>query len=351
MLGIQAGRGVAALLVVLYHAERGLAVRQYLGRQALGGLTAFGHAGVDFFFVLSGFIIYYVHRSDLDRPAALPRYVRRRACRIYPAYWAVTVLVLLVNMTGHGIGGVPGVGHIAESLALAPPGHPPILGVAWTLQRELVFYVLFGLAIVDRRWALLGVAACIVVAWGPMPAWVGQNRPWGDDWYDLLFLMGIVAARITLGDRLRWPYVAAALGVSAFLAAGLAEDAGFVPAQGLIGRLAYGLSSACLIAGIATAERRGRLRVGPALVLLGAASYSIYLVHDIVLGYAARLLAMAGVMGRVPGWFAMVLVTLAAVAAGLAFHWWIERPLTHAARRVAANWFGGRERRAEAGVP
>ncbi len=49
LLGIQAARGIAALLVVLSHCEHMLALPQYVGHFPLGGMFRFGHAGVDFF--------------------------------------------------------------------------------------------------------------------------------------------------------------------------------------------------------------------------------------------------------------------------------------------------------------
>ena len=54
-----------------------------------GGLFLFAHAGVDFFFVLSGFIIYRVHRGDIGSPHRLSRYAWRRFVRIYPTYWII----------------------------------------------------------------------------------------------------------------------------------------------------------------------------------------------------------------------------------------------------------------------
>ena len=66
LLGIQAGRGFAALLVVFYHATKMISLPQYAGHEPLHGFFQFGHAGVDFFFVLSGFIIMYVHYDDVD---------------------------------------------------------------------------------------------------------------------------------------------------------------------------------------------------------------------------------------------------------------------------------------------
>src|ERR1700690_1319738 len=92
LLSIQAARGVASLAVIFYHAGGGVALPQYVGFIPLGGFFNFGHAGVDFFFVLSGFIIYFVHHRDIGHPASLPRYTWRRLTRVLPIYWVVTAL-------------------------------------------------------------------------------------------------------------------------------------------------------------------------------------------------------------------------------------------------------------------
>ncbi len=65
------------------------------------GLFAFGHAGVDFFFVLSGFIILHVHAGDIGRPVRLGHYLQRRFTRVYPFYWVVFLLALLAMGLRH----------------------------------------------------------------------------------------------------------------------------------------------------------------------------------------------------------------------------------------------------------
>src|ERR1700737_2029314 len=75
LLGLQVLRGVAAVLVVLHHVAATLALPKYMGLVVAGGIFApLGRAGVDLFFVLSGFIIYYVHHGDIGRPRRLGRY-------------------------------------------------------------------------------------------------------------------------------------------------------------------------------------------------------------------------------------------------------------------------------------
>jgi len=74
---LQVFRGIAAMLVVYHHANQ--EVIELYGDNALRSLFDFGDAGVQFFFVLSGFIIYYVHRRDIGGSGQLAfQYVRRR---------------------------------------------------------------------------------------------------------------------------------------------------------------------------------------------------------------------------------------------------------------------------------
>lgn len=148
---IQAGRGLAASLVVAYHGGRMLALPQYVGYVPLHGIFAFGHAGVDFFFVLSGFIISYVHHADVGRPRRLMHYAFQRVTRIYPVYWAATAIVILSLFFSHDPAAQLAPLHVAASLLLIPHNQEPVLGVAWTLEHEMLFYLAFGVAILSRR--------------------------------------------------------------------------------------------------------------------------------------------------------------------------------------------------------
>ncbi len=154
---LQACRAAAALLVVLFHTSEGIvALPKYFAARPFGALFAFGGAGVDFFFVLSGFIIAHVHGGDVGRPERLRAYLTKRLTRIYPTYWAVLLPVLLVFLA------VPsfGKGHERDplvmfcSLVLLPLANSePVLIVSWSLCYEVLFYGLFAGLIASRRWA------------------------------------------------------------------------------------------------------------------------------------------------------------------------------------------------------
>jgi exopolysaccharide production protein ExoZ len=343
LLGIQLARGIAALVVTIYHAGRMLALPQYLGGDPLGSFFGFWHAGVDFFFVLSGFIIYLVHHGDLGQPAALKRYAWRRVTRIYPIYWVVCAIILMLDAAKPGGAELPEAGYLVRSLLLVPQGPEPLLGVAWTLEHEVTFYVVFGLAILSRR---LGIA--VFAGWMALVVY-GLAVPLGPvllkflaSPYHLDFLMGAVTAYITLHRPVRYPLSLVGIGLAGFLAAGLAENGGVFALAGPVSQVCFGLSASLIILGLAVAEHQGRLRFGTAGAFAGAASYTLYLVHTIVIGLTARVLMIAGLVHGLHGALALVATVLGAVVAAGLIHQFVERPLNQALASVGRTYvYGG----------
>ena len=94
---LEVTRGVAALLVLVFHAGIKLLDSEYFafGPLPLVGPLYLGTRGVDIFFVLSGFIIFRAHRADMGRADRLKVYGLRRVLRIYLVYWAVLAPLLL----------------------------------------------------------------------------------------------------------------------------------------------------------------------------------------------------------------------------------------------------------------
>ncbi|MBY0513870.1 MAG: acyltransferase family protein, partial [Gemmataceae bacterium] len=98
---VQALRGVACLLVVLVHLWK-LEARFGYETPGFAAIKWFGFAGVDLFFVISGFIITTTNRKHLGRPAAVPGYLGRRLWRVYPVYWAATAVAAATAAAVYG---------------------------------------------------------------------------------------------------------------------------------------------------------------------------------------------------------------------------------------------------------
>lgn len=326
LLGIQAARGAAALLVVLYHAAKMIALPQYAGRIGFGGALSFGHAGVDFFFVLSGFIIYYVHHADIGVPQRFVRYAWRRLTRIYPSYWLVTAFVAALMAMKHD----PSLSllRLVKSTLLVPDARDPILDVAWTLLHEMLFYGLFAIAILNRRIGILCggmVLAFIALADGYVAQPVLKVMA---DFRNVEFAVGIAAAYTTLNARVPAGLLVAAAGVVGFFLAGLAENAGLFAWDSKTSEMAFALTSGTTIVGLAAAENSGTLQTGSVGRFFGAMSYMLYLVHTIVVGLVYRELSSVGFFSaRGVDWAGVVLATAASLIVAAILYLIFEKPV------------------------
>lgn len=338
--GVEAGRGIAALLVVLYHSA--LHVEGDVpGSKVLWGLPHFGHAGVDFFFVLSGFIISFVHRKDLGRPERLGHYLERRFTRVFPFYWLVLAFCLLdVWLLHHSL--FPGTREVLSNAFLLPQAKDQIVGGAWTLVYEIMFYFVFAIAICSR-W-VGGVVLCVwaaLVAAGLFLNPVTQNAALAavTSPFCLEFFLGIGAAVVLSRHTVPLSGLILSIGLAGFTLAGVGEVSGHLYGFGAAARLAYGSCALMVILALVERERSGRLTVPRFMAVLGRASYSVYLVHLIAIGITFKFLSMA--VPLTPSWSFPIWVLLCAMGlvAGVLASVWVEQPVI---RYVRVHFFGAR---------
>jgi peptidoglycan/LPS O-acetylase OafA/YrhL len=336
-VSLQVGRGLAALAVAAFHLSIATGTPAFGGNgtPVLWDWFSRGNLGVDFFFVLSGFIILQAHQQDLDQPSHLKRYAVRRATRIFPIYW-VYVSACIAGMA------VVGSQHLelnsaadwlaVYSLVRVTDVALP-LAQAWTLFHEVVFYTAFALFIWNRRIGLLvfGVWLAALLGWFYYPP--NATQSFADTVlgaYNLNFFIGMLAQRLAQHAK-AWQGVALLLGGTALFAATWAWNTvqGTLP----VVKLAYALAFGAMVAGAAALERLGRLVLPAALGFIGDASYSIYLLHIHVQNYALRALMKVGVTAAehplTVFWLVMAITVL---ASGLAYQW-LERPLLAWLRR------------------
>jgi len=339
MIGIESARGVAALLVVLCHTTSMMASARYFGEAPLFGLFKFGHAGVDFFFVLSGFIIQFIHGGDIGHPERLPHYAWRRFCRIYPTYWVVCgLLAALYAVSPSPSGYERDAGVIVGSLLLSPLPRGPVLGPAWTLQHEVLFYLLFALVIVWPRWGRAVMAAWAIGIVVNMIVPFAASFPLGFIFrlFNLGFLFGIFTAIAVRRWSAPHPRLILALGLGLFFGAGLIEDLmPGLPHEWPPLHLAYSLGAAVTLYGLARLERQHGLRLPAGLVPLGTASYSVYLTHVITIMAMQQLYLRVQPRIDLPPWLWFWPIVILALAVGMLFSRLIEQPILKRARRMA----------------
>jgi peptidoglycan/LPS O-acetylase OafA/YrhL len=320
LAGIEAARGVAACSVVFYHAARHMDAACHV--PAVRALLQFGHAGVDVFFVLSGFIILFVHFDDIGQPSRLWRYVSRRATRLLPVYWVALALTILLRIVaGHEW---PSLFSVLWSGLLLPSWSEPLLGVAWTLQFEVVFYAMFAVLILNRRAGIFLMAAwllCIVVV--SVRGGGAGVPPCLCSAYDLEFFLGMGVAVAARRGRIRiaGPLVWGAGGFFALIC--LCEDLRVFDGYGNWARVAYGVPAALLIFQLAAT---GSTMPRP-LAVLGAASYSIYLFQFFWIALAWQAYRMVGFDRILPCAWGVPLLAAGGIVGGVLMSRGVEYPL------------------------
>lgn len=325
---IQVLRAVAALMVVFDHWAD-----HYGGSLQQVGLL--GSTGVDIFFVISGFVMV---RSTWDRKASPQSFAVNRLIRIVPLYWMGTfaVLVAALVMPTAFRSTEAAVVPLLKSLAFVPYLKTsglvqPLLFPGWTLNYEMFFYALFAVSLYvktrEARTALLLSFLCVLVV-------IGQ----------IAHPAGVLAGFYTMPIILEFGYgvlLGAGLGRGA-LPASAWRGGWWLLGLGFVGLLVMqplfagvdrgfkvGPFALLIVYAAVELERQGVAVRSKWVLLLGAASYAVYLVHPFagaaVFLIVTRLPLLPGV-GVAVSAFLTFTVT---VAAGVLVHLWIERPVSH----------------------
>ena len=339
LYGLQVYRGIAALLVVLYHMT--YLSQERFDYQFLGGIFAFGFTGVDFFFVLSGFIILYVHGRDLGRPERLRGYFTKRFIRLYPIYWcvALTKIVVILLVPSLAKSYEANTSYLAKSLLLIPQENLPIIGAAWTLSYEVLFYILFGITILlGVRWAyrltVIWVVAIAVVyglnqaGWIPSEYYIALNFIFNER--NLEFILGCWAARTVINSVVKYAKTMALVGLVAFILLGayLNHNQMALPFS-----LTFGLASFLLVLGTASVEMSGGIAWPRPLVFLGDASYSVYLTHVMFLNFFMLIIGRLNVFEFIDPLFTTSLLVVGSVLGGCLVYLLVERPIIVSLRK------------------
>lgn len=335
---VQVGRGLAALLVLLFHVTQLSETK--LNEPFCFNLFRFGSAGVDFFFVLSGFIIFWVHRADIGARDRFKSFAVKRLIRIYPLYWIVTLVLLPVYFLVSGIGH----GHehhlptILQSLLLIPQENGPILTVGWSLCYEVFFYAMFSLVILLP----LPLSFWLLSVWflGSLFNTVLESVflikshfiiQFLFSFHSLEFAFGCLAAYLIFCQCSYRAFPLLVFGSTLFFLAGVSQSYHLLQLHPAI---TYGLPSMLILMGAATLDlKQTASRLPRFLSYLGDASYSIYLTHYPCLSAALKLafaLNLFSVLGHGLTFALLILMTL---ALGCLTYSKVEKPLMAALRK------------------
>jgi len=304
-----------------------------------------GQLGVDVFFVLSGFLIttLLVREKERTQGISLSGFYTRRFFRIVPVYLVTVLAYFVILRAGHDTGktaqfvsALPWLLSFMQEYRPLSTGYT--LGHAWTLGIEEKFYLVWPLVIIlifpfrPRIWLYFAglFVAFLFLRYDHARA------------YDGLLLGAAVAVWLSADGR--WRNVAVMSAVPQAGAGLLVVAAYVLTAYDKHYVMFFSAAVALLLASLVLREGYlRRLFESPILIFIGKRSYSMYLIHVLMLN----------VVERVPNfpanWLLIVAVGyLLTIAVASLIYWAIERPCIAFGRQLAKRWAERRSRKAVA---
>lgn len=313
---IQILRAIAALMVVAYHTV-GTSEKYSLPTNFIYNVDNWGAAGVDIFFVISGFIMVYIQHKKQRSPF---QFLVDRVERIVPLYWFLTLFLatLVVVLPSAFNTREFDLNFLISSLFFVNfiSDIEPLVYVGWTLEYEMLFYLVFGLSLLvkEEKASLLltAVVLSIIVLFGV-------------DSIVFEFIYGMLLGYIF--NKIKPVQNKSIYSVGIFLGfALLIVSSNF----DLLRNIKWGLPAILIFLGF--------LLIKPIenkiLRKLGDASYSIYLIQVFTIPVFYK------VVGKLPAQFPfaaevyVIMCMLATSIAGLILYWAFEKPVAHIIKRV-----------------
>ncbi len=335
---IQFLRGFAALAVVVHHTG-GYVKRYFEPTLLFGDKFSIGFAGVDLFFVISGFIIHFTSKSYLNNPSKLKEYLKKRFIRVYPIYWIITTILfvsswLIVEILDKNIFsiGYPNtfIAYIQTYLLL--PLHFAINPVTWTLSYELFFYLCFALLIISKRlWIIpaLILAVSFYNIFINIPEIVEVKLNYFNfifSGYNFEFMFGFLIYPFYEKIKLSTIISVILLIISISIIALFGYDIGDYDSYKRV--LTFGLPSGLILLSLLNLENNNAISFPKITLTLGDASYALYLIH----------FPMMLLMNKIPQilgynfsaiqevWYSYFII-ISMVISSIYVHKWIEMPV------------------------
>lgn len=332
---VQALRAIAAYLVVGHHII--FTLREYFGAHDLVPDLKFGSSGVPIFFVISGYIMMFVAAAKPQSPQA---FAWHRIVRIVPTYWLLTaVAVVGIDVVGLQIFGLRSVDSraILTSLFFLPDirdgvrAIDPILYVGWSLNYEMMFYLIFCLCLFFRTTfpRFVAVMTAIIILWiaghvssSPYLRYYGSNIV-------LAFAAGGFIWLMT--TRFKLPRsIAAAVFCVAWVGIVWPD---LSPSSSDSAKSFVTILAATAIVYSAVSLNDNGFTVGDGFLSeQGASSYALYLVHPFVLQFFSKLARAYMSLSPIPLVIGAACLFVASVVAAMVFYRFVEIPLTRLLR-------------------
>lgn len=286
---LQVYRGIAAMLVVIYHISGSSG--HYLKNTLYGDIFSVGWCGVDFFFVLSGFIITYVHYDDIGEKSKLYSYLKKRIFRIYPSYWILSTIALIMLLkVGYTeiAGNSMTLSYIIKSYFLMP-GIYPFWYIAWSLCYEVFFYIIFAILIWQGMKGLIFIATMYtILIILNLNNFNISSFDFFFSGYNIEFIFGCSGAIVFKRKLIKYNIFVLLLGACLFFITYYLCYDKILDKSSIYTRFLFGLSSFIIIS---QSVVRNNINHNKYLISIGNASFSLYLIHPLIMPIFFKILS------------------------------------------------------------
>jgi exopolysaccharide production protein ExoZ len=316
LYGLQYLRGLAATSVVIFHAASRSQIE-----------FSIGEAGVDLFFILSGFLMVAITNQD-SRPAP---FLLDRFRRIVPIYWIASGIMTLAAMVGLFPKIKLSAYHVITSFLFVPSVSPsngnawPILVPGWTLNYEIMFYLIFAALMVIGAQSRQIIALTVIFLFASCVGWLTKSEDKIFQFYTNSIVMEFVIGcwiGFLWKNKDKWiPVVDIRVTVTIFMIlAGLYVGYDHIGNDRLF---LYGVPAAILIYVVLDLEHRGHIAEFKLPLLIGDASYSIYIWHTLAISMALKVTKTLAL----PDVATLLFCVITGLMAGLAGYYGVEKPV------------------------
>ncbi|WP_128895231.1 acyltransferase family protein [Longirhabdus pacifica] len=324
---LQSFRAIAPVLILLLHAAQIYDVNfMYMLKFEKTG-------GVDLFFVMSGFLLYYIYNRKFGENGQARNFLLKRITRIMPLVWVLTLFFFAASYIG--LWEPYASDELLGSLFVLPTSEH-ILDTTWSLSHMVFFYLMMAIVIWQPLWRLPMLAIVSI-----MTLYLYRYGFLGEDtilslltmnYYNFEFLLGCIAAAIVMKVRIRGAFV--------YLIAGIIGYAytWYVMTNGIESRLPlemmFGPAAFLLVLGGAGLDQTRNINIPKPIQILEQSSYALYLSHYPLLIISMYLYDVNRWFEYISSAVAYSLVCTVIVCISTGIHYVVEKPLDRFVQRL-----------------
>lgn len=316
-------RTIGVILILLGHANKVFDINYQYDWFNSGQWQRTG--GLDFFFIVTGFMMYYLYHKNFGINGKAKEFVLKRALKIYPVYWIFTIatiaIVLVFPQLGNGR--EQDVEIIIKNLLLLPTVQ--IIDTTWSLTHVVYFYLIFSLVLfrpkIFKPIVLIWILASLLREFKILP----NLDSFIFSFSNLEIIFGSLLAYIVLNYKVNYAKVYLSVGVLGYLLVWINNINGFVNINEIY---FYFVSAALIMLGISAIDMKKDTVLPKSIEYLGDASYSIFICQLPIMHFYVVVIGMLNVVPILGNFLSMALVIVLTLLSGCIVYTFIEKPIS-----------------------